>query len=272
MTKHEPFSASSAWTQAGWRRDLVALGLVGVAYALVFFIARDPGPAELLILIVRNLVPFAVCALAARATLEDYVLSWSGWRQVAGHLALAALFSLSWLWLLTILAGLFSGEGPTNFRVAPLLLGEAQAWQLLQGTALYAVVALLTALDVRPPATGLVLLDDLGDAKATRFLVREGEEVVPVAVSSIVSITGADDYSELVTTAGNRLVQTRLAAFEQLLDPVRFIRAHRSAIVNLDHLERADPAGGGRLTLHMAAGPAVPASRAGARLLRERLL
>ncbi|WP_176472961.1 LytTR family DNA-binding domain-containing protein [Sphingomonas lenta] len=47
---------------------------------------------------------------------------------------------------------------------------------------------------------------------------------------------------------------------------------HRSAIVNLDRVVRAEPAGGGRLLLHMEAGGVVQASRAGAKLVREQLL
>lgn len=76
----------------------------------------------------------------------------------------------------------------------------------------------------------------------------------------------------MTADGATRLVATRLVEFEAALDPKRFVRVHRSAIVNLDRLVRADGSGGGRMLLHMAAGPPVAASRAGARALRERLL
>lgn len=51
-------------------------------------------------------------------------------------------------------------------------------------------------------------------------------------------------------------------------DPAKFLRVHRSTIVNFDHLSRAEPAGGGRMLAHMATGESVQVSRAGAQLLR----
>jgi DNA-binding LytR/AlgR family response regulator len=63
-----------------------------------------------------------------------------------------------------------------------------------------------------------------------------------------------------------------LAEFEKSLDPAQFIRVHRSRIVNVDRIERAEPAGGGRLLLHMQDGEAIPASRTGSRLLRDRVI
>jgi two-component system LytT family response regulator len=67
-------------------------------------------------------------------------------------------------------------------------------------------------------------------------------------------------------------VRMTLSEFEQSLDPGRFIRVHRSRIVNFERIARAEPAGGGRLLLHMDDGEAIAASRAGSRILRERSL
>jgi DNA-binding LytR/AlgR family response regulator len=47
---------------------------------------------------------------------------------------------------------------------------------------------------------------------------------------------------------------------------------HRSRIVNVERIERAEPAGGGRLLLHMEGGETIVASRAGSRLLRDRVI
>jgi len=91
-------------------------------------------------------------------------------------------------------------------------------------------------------------------------------------VAAIVSITGADDYAEVATLHGKHLVRLTLAEFEKALDGARFIRVHRSRIVNVDRVSRAEPAGGGRMLLHMENGEMISTSRAGARLLRDRVL
>ena len=58
---------------------------------------------------------------------------------------------------------------------------------------------------------------------------------------------------------------------EAALDGDTFIRVHRSRIVNANRILRAEPAGGGRMLLHMENGEIIPASRTGTRLLRDRV-
>ncbi|MGH1556966.1 LytTR family DNA-binding domain-containing protein [Caulobacter segnis] len=65
----------------------------------------------------------------------------------------------------------------------------------------------------------------------------------------------------------SHLVRMTLAQFEKTLDAALFVRVHRSSIVNVDMIERAEPAGGGRMLLHMANGQVVQASRAGSATL-----
>jgi len=94
----------------------------------------------------------------------------------------------------------------------------------------------------------------------------------PVDVDAIVSIAGADDYAEVRTLDGSHLVRLTLAEFEKSLDPALFIRVHRSRIVNVDRIARAEPAGGGRLLLHMEDGEIIGASRTGSKRLKDRVL
>ena len=63
-----------------------------------------------------------------------------------------------------------------------------------------------------------------------------------------------------------------LAEFAKSLDPAKYVRVHRSWIVNTDRIARAEPAGGGRLLLHMETGQTISTSREGAKLLRNRVL
>lgn len=253
------------------RRDLLALALVALAYLIVFAATRGLDAEKLLVQVARNLLPLALAATLARGAVRRWVLALNGWRAWFAHALAAALFTLGWLWLLTVAAGILDGDGPTRFRVYPFLFGPAVEWQLFQGLALYVALAAVTVLDQRPPAAGLVVIDDRAGLAPERFLVRQGDEIAPILASDIVSVLGADDYSEVHTVHGRHLTATTLAEWAAALDGRRFLRVHRSAIVNLDRMNRAEPAGGGRTTLRMEAGPDVTASRAGAKLLRERL-
>ena len=60
-----------------------------------------------------------------------------------------------------------------------------------------------------------------------------------------------------------------LAELEARLDPATFVRVHRSAIINLRRLAKAEPAGAGRLVAHVTSGDVVQVSRSGAQTLRQ---
>jgi len=259
----------AALRNLGARRDVQALGLITAAYLAFFAATRQPDMATLLETTARNVVPLAIAAALAQPWVRR-ALGLKPARALVVHLGLATAFSLLWLWLLTVAGALLGGSSVMRFVVNPFLEGPAADWQFFQGLFAYALLACLCALE-RPGREATVAL--VNDAVASPPpLVRDGDRLAPLRLTRLVSIRGADDYSELLTLDGAHLVATRLGAFEALLDPVRFVRVHRSAIINLDHLQRAEPAGGGRLILHMAAGPPIAASRAGARALRARAL
>lgn len=62
-----------------------------------------------------------------------------------------------------------------------------------------------------------------------------------------------------------------LSELEGRLDPERFFRAHRSTIINLDHLMRLEPLEGSRYRAVLSSGHKIEVSRTASRRLRERL-
>jgi DNA-binding LytR/AlgR family response regulator len=106
----------------------------------------------------------------------------------------------------------------------------------------------------------------------SRYFVRIGEELRPIDIDAVVSIAGADDYAEVRTLSGKHLVRVTLAEFARSLDPAKYVRVHRSWIVNIHRIASAEPGGGGRLLLHMETGQTISTSRTGAKLLRDRVL
>jgi two-component system, LytTR family, response regulator len=104
----------------------------------------------------------------------------------------------------------------------------------------------------------------------TRIFVRSRGRVVPVAVSEIHRIEAQDDYVAVHTSAHHYLVHTPLGEIERRLDPARFLRVHRSHIVNLDHVTGLSSREGARFEVEMRDGSRVIASRTGSRELRRR--
>ena len=102
-----------------------------------------------------------------------------------------------------------------------------------------------------------------------RVFARKGNKIVPVRIDTVTRIEACDDYSEVHCKGETYLLQTRLAAFESRLDPVRFLRVHRSHVINLDHVEQLSPYDDRRLEVQLIDGSRVIASRAGSRKLRE---
>lgn len=110
------------------------------------------------------------------------------------------------------------------------------------------------------------------DAALSRYFVRIGDELRPLDIGSVVCIGGAGDYAEVTTLTGKHLVRVTLAEFAGSLDPAKYVRVHRSWIVNTDRIARLESAGGGRLLLHLETGQTISTSREGASLLRSRVL
>jgi DNA-binding LytR/AlgR family response regulator len=186
------------------------------------------------------------------------------------HLGLATAFALAWYVgsrvVLAFGAAALTGQ---PFRMTGFY-GPVLAWQLFQGLVLYAAVAaIIYAQQQRLRAAAGVERAAAADPPSLeRYLIRSGEDFRPVDVGEIITITGAQDYSEVATAAGRHLVRLSVGQFESRLDPNRFIRVHRSTIIHLAHLERAELAGGGRMLAHMRNGDCVPVSRAGVKALR----
>ncbi len=247
------------------------LAAVSACYFVIFALTRDQPLEFHVCAVARNVISLALSVWIVRAVLVRWSLRLDGLLFWAVQIALALAFTALWAWLLNLTEGLIGSGSAIRFTVSPVLAGTAVTWQLLQGLFVYVAVAALTMLEQRAHGA-IVLMQDPEHDRPDRFLLRAGEDLTTIAAQDIVSITGAGDYSELVTAAGNHLVPTSLIEFEALLDTARFVRVHRSAIANLRHVRRAEPIGGGRMILRMDAGPDLPVSRAGARLLREQAL
>jgi DNA-binding LytR/AlgR family response regulator len=106
-----------------------------------------------------------------------------------------------------------------------------------------------------------------------RIPVRRRDDIVILAVDQVLSVVADGELLHVVTAAAERhTIAYRLKDLEARLDPARFARVSRSAIVNLDAVERVSPMPSGTYLVTLTNKQQVAVSRARARALRDTLL
>ncbi len=106
---------------------------------------------------------------------------------------------------------------------------------------------------------------------ADQMTIRVRRRMFSLEVGDISWIQGASQYSRLHTKNGEYLLSRTLASLECELDPTRFFRIHRSAIVNAAHVREVRSSGDGRYNIYLHGGQALPMGRARREIL-EKLL
>jgi two-component system LytT family response regulator len=92
-------------------------------------------------------------------------------------------------------------------------------------------------------------------------LVRASNHLYFVREADIEWVDAADNYVRLHAGGRVHFVRDTMKAFISKLHPDRFIRVHRSVIVNIDHVQRLEPHGHGEYVLTMRDGSRVTSSR-----------
>jgi len=119
-----------------------------------------------------------------------------------------------------------------------------------------------------PPALDR-LADAWGQGPITRLFVRTGRAIVPVAVSGVAWFEAVGDYVAAHAADATHLLHVSMNRLEQRLDPQRFVRIHRTHIVNLDHVSAFRRRLDGGVVAAMRDGPELAVSRSRAQRLRE---
>ncbi len=94
-----------------------------------------------------------------------------------------------------------------------------------------------------------------------QILIRVRRRRVWLDVADIAWIEGASQYCRIHAKSGEFLLSRSLNSMEQNLDPARFFRIHRSAIVNAAHVREVRSTGDGQYCLHLSSGPPIPVGR-----------
>jgi two-component system, LytTR family, response regulator len=105
----------------------------------------------------------------------------------------------------------------------------------------------------------------------TRIVIRDGAEVHVVPIDRVDYAEAQDDY--IAVHAGERtlLKDQTLGSLESQLDPRRFVRVHRSYLLNLDRLAKLEPASKDTKAAVLRDGRRLPVSRSGYERLQKLL-
>jgi two-component system LytT family response regulator len=104
-----------------------------------------------------------------------------------------------------------------------------------------------------------------------RIAVESRGQVRVVPVEKIDYITASGPYAELHLGPQLYLIRDRMQNLEERLDPERFFRIHRSAIVRIDRIETLLRGAGGDYAVRLHGGVQLPVSRNRREELEERL-
>jgi two-component system, LytTR family, response regulator len=117
------------------------------------------------------------------------------------------------------------------------------------------------------------LLADLGAARRylKRLLVKNGSRTVLLQTGEIDWIESAGNYVRLHVGRERHLLRETMAALEEKLDPERFVRIHRSTMVNLERVRELEPFFHGDYVLKLLDGTRLTLSRTYRDRLQERL-
>jgi two-component system LytT family response regulator len=120
-------------------------------------------------------------------------------------------------------------------------------------------------------ATDLAASDRPPQQFLERIVVRDGTRVTLIPTAKLDYVEAQDDYIALATHGAKHLKQQTIASIEAGLDPGRFVRIHRSYIVNFERVARIEPYGKDSRLAILADGTRLPVSRAGYARLKSLL-
>jgi two-component system LytT family response regulator len=145
------------------------------------------------------------------------------------------------------------------FDRARLDLALARARQLVAGdrTLTRRLAALVTDLQAKRPLS--------------RLVVKDGDRVYFVRVDDVAWFEAVGHYVCLHAGGQSPVIRDTLAHLESRLDPERFVRVHRSAILNIDHMKELRPAFRGEFVIELRDGTRLTSSRGCADRLRQLL-
>ncbi len=209
-----------------------------------------------------------------------FPLHWDNWRrELPRHFLFSVAFSLAHVAGMVVLRDIAYRAMGSDYRFGNWLV-EFPYEYLKDVRSYFLMVALLELyrLLLRRLQGEASLLDvpDEGPPlepveRPDRFLVRKLGREFLVAANDVEWLQAAGNYVNLRVRGHDYPLRSTIAGIEGKLDPARFVRIHRSYIVNLDQVASIEPLDTGDARVHLKDGTSLPGSRTYRGGLRERI-
>ena len=109
------------------------------------------------------------------------------------------------------------------------------------------------------------------ERRLERIVVKDGTKVTIIPVDKLDYVEAQDDYVLIASGGRKMLKQQTISSLENLLNPSKFLRLHRSVIVNVERVARIEPYTKDSRIAILNDGTRLPVSRAGYARLKELL-
>ena len=121
------------------------------------------------------------------------------------------------------------------------------------------------------PIKGISEHIERSDEILERVVVKTGKKINVIVTGEIDYLEAQDDYVMLFCSSGKYLKQKTMNYFETHLDPKKFVRVHRSFIVNIDQINRIELYEKESYRIRLKKGDTVPVSKTGLKKLKSGL-
>lgn len=111
-------------------------------------------------------------------------------------------------------------------------------------------------------------LNELAE-KRNRLVVRVKNEIKIIPTHEVSFFEAEDDYIAIHTASGKYLKKMTMKLLEEALDPNKFVRVHRSYLINLNEITKIEPYERDNFLVLLRGGEKVPVSRTGYSRLRQ---
>lgn len=195
-------------------------------------------------------------------------------QRFANYSALAILFVVCWIGLEYFILYISLSEGEWNLfmpvlGVRILLAILTYVLAVLVYNNIYTVKE-IDLIDEEEPVDNSELVEVAEKTETIeRIAVRNGQKIDVVMISEVIYLQAEGDYVMIHSTKGKFLKEQTMKSFENLLPADKFVRVHRSSIVNVDFITQIELYGKQTQLLKMRNGTEVKISLNGYKLLKQ---
>lgn len=106
----------------------------------------------------------------------------------------------------------------------------------------------------------------------SHIFVQKSEKLFNLPVDEIMYLEASGDYSVISTKNDQFVSSSGIGKLEEIMNPEKFIRVHRSTIINLSYLKEIERHFNGGMIVKMQNGKTFPVSRTYAKLIRKKVV